>query len=376
MLNNETRLRARLDRGKLLAAITRTYDATTKKGKTLALGCFLLTLDKSNQMLVEATDLEISISDPCPVLDAESFGRILIPAAAFRDIIKRLPDDEVELLELDNFRLEIRAGESLSRLAGYDPADFPTIPTAKGEASRVWAADLQEIASAVGHAVCTDETKFSLLGVRAQWVEDSEGGGVLVGIATDGHRLALAGKRLDDPAPLFADGVTIPSKGIEAIKKLEGVLSICLSGGMLHIVQGELCLAIRLLDHTYPDARKVIPEDYSAVLSVNAGVLLAAVDRVRLLATKNVVLLDLQGETLIIKAESERGDSLDAVPVVCEGPDLTIRLDARYLLDAVGSLGGGEIFIKYQDGASPLLLLPAELSGFDERVLVLMPRNL
>lgn len=372
----ETRLRGRLERAPLLAVLNRVIEATASKSKLPSLGCFLLSLDRTDRMLVQATDLEVSIEDTCPVIEAESFGRVMVPAGAFRDIVKRLPEDEIEILELDNYRLEIRAGESLSRLAGYDPAPFPEIPVSSGEALEVWASDLQAIASAVGHAICKDETKVNLLGLHLQWTESATGDGVLVGTATDGHRLALAGKRLEAPAPIFAAGVLVPRKGIEAIKKLEGELALSLTGSALHVSRGELRLVIRLPEGIFPDPRRVIPEDLPGVFTVDGELLEEAVDRVRLLASENTVNLELDGETLLLKAESERGDSLDSVPAASETGPLSTRLDARYLLDALGSLGGGEIVVKYKDEGAPILLLPGDLSGFDERVLVIMPRRL
>jgi len=356
------------------AVLTRASAVAPKRPSILILSHVLLRVSGEN-LFVSATDLEISIQLPCLLIHCETPGWIALPAAKLKDLVEMLPDETVELRLLDNFRAEITSGEHVSRLAGMDPLGFPSFsPAEEAECSPIHADDLHRIIKAVSHAISSDASALHLNGIFFQAESD-----MLCGIATDGHRVSMAGKRIDDISDWgrLAGGVIVPRRGVEEIKRLPSSrIDLYVGKSSLDLLQCDTSLLVRLVDGTYPAWRNYIPKDYKSFFTVDSGALIDAVNRVSLLSDGGSVRFEAKDETLFLYAESATNEAIDSISYIPGGnseEELSFRFNSRYLLDALGSLGGGYVVFKYRDANSPFLLFPADYGRWDERMELVLP---
>ncbi len=67
------------------------------------------------------------------------------------------------------------------------------------------------------------------------------------------------------------------------------------------------------------------------------------------------------------------GDAREELDVDYAGEKLSIAFNARYLMDAVSSLGSKEVRLSFQDGLSPVKLVPTE---DNDTLAVVMPMRI
>lgn len=363
----------------LCAGLSRAGSVAPKKSSIPILTHVLLRAGEDH-LSVSATDLEVFVQLPCPLITIEKQGKVALPAAKLKELVEVLPGETVGLRLLDNFRVEITSRDHISRMAGMDPSEFPQFSIAvEPETSEIHADELHQIIAAVSHAISSDPSRPYLNGIFFQVTQD-----LLHGIAIDGHRISVAGKRVDgvsDWGTRLAAGAIVPRRGVEEIKRLDDKnLDLHLGKASLDLIQGDSSLLVRLIDGQYPDWKWHIPTDCPSFFTVDNAPLVDAINRVRLLSDGGHVRIDLRDDTLFLHAESATNEALDSVPCMPgkDQPedDLSVRFNSRYLLEALGSLGSGNIVFKYRDATSPFLLLPADYGRWDERTELVLPLRL
>ena len=355
----------------LLKALQRVA-GTAKRNRTMPiLSCVLLVADE-NKISLTAFDLEIGIRVSClDSVQVESAGKVAVPFTKILDLVKVLPEEEVSLDLLDNFRLQVTSGESISRIGCFDPAEFPSIGSdsrKKWKSFSLYSDDLQALLGSCLHSMSSDEEKYNLCGVYLT-LEN----GLLVAVSTDGHRLSLAGREFEDmPGP--GTGVIIPAKGVEEIMRLPSDhMGLHLGPNVLEVVQGDLFLSIRLVEGEFPGFRKAIPADLPHYCSFGRADLVDAIGRVRLLSLKNTISILIETNALILKASNDSDEGIDSIVSKTAGANTAFKINGKYLLDALSSFEGSEVILKYHDGLSSIVLLPANFDKWDERLAVIQP---
>ena len=175
-------------------------------------------------------------------------------------------------------------------------------------------------------------------------------------------------------------GIIVPRKAIGELGKLlaeeSGDVQIALSNYKIRFALGDLVLTSLLIEGTYPDYERVIPQENDKCLEVEAPVLMAAVDRVAVVSEKSrAVKLSISKNKIVVSAtsaenENEKSSAEDEIEVKYDGDNVDIGFNYRYLLDVLGQIKGGLVQIAMLDSNSPTVL--TDLS--DANVLfVLMP---
>jgi len=337
------------------------------KSKVFPILSHVLLEARDGKLIVSASDLEVGMRVTTDEgLSVEKDGAIAVRADQLREIVGVLPGDEVGLKVLDNCRLEIVAGDFISKIAGRPRDEFPAIEGKgkKMESFSLHSDDLKAFVGACAHSMSTDETKAHLCGIYLH-TED----GKLIAVSTDGHRVSLASRGLEG-LPAFS--VVVPRKGVEELLKLESDhLGLHVGQNSLEVIQGGTFLSIRLVEGDYPSYRRAIPSDYPNYCTVGRETLIDAVVRVRLFSSKNSMQMKIWEKGITLGASKEGDEGTDWVPCKRNGGGVSIKVDARYLLESLNALAGADVVLKYRDDLSPLVMLPADFGKWDERLAVL-----
>ena len=223
------------------------------------------------------------------------------------------------------------------------------------------AADLKRLIEKTRFAISTEETRYYLNGIYLHAAE-SHGKPVLRAVATDGHRLA----QVELPLPAGAKdmpGVIVPRKTVAELAKLaedgDGDVRIELSPSKIRVTTARVVLTSKLIDGTFPDYERVIPQGNDKTMEVDNHAFAEAVDRVSTLSSdkgRAVKLSITDGKLTLSVNNPDSGSASEELPVEYGFDPLEIGFNARYLLDISGQLEGGTAEFQLADPGSPTMI--------------------
>ena len=362
-------------RGDLLATLYWAQSIVERRNTMPILANALIDAQKGKIQLA-ATDLEVGVRGE---VDGEivKAGTLTVNAKKLYEIVREIPNEQIQLKRLENDWVEIRSGKSIFKIVGMDAREFPQFPgfDAKGQVT-VPANIIRGMIERTIFAVSTDETRYSLNGV---FVEETSGGTVRM-VSTDGHRLAFEEQTLG--ALGLSKGVILPRKGLGELKKLlengdEGVITIGFRENMALVSKDKVDLFMRLIDGDFPDYTKVIPKGNPNLAKIDHGELLQALRRVSILSSERYkgVKMEFSDNNISISANNpDLGEAVEEIDAEYKGAPISIGFNARYILDVLGVLGShGEISIELKDELSPSVIRKSDKAGY---LYVLMPMRL
>lgn len=363
-----------IERNLLLKALAHTQSIVERR-QTIPVLANVLIEATGSSVLLKATDSEIEIQENISANILEQ-GAVTAPAHKLYDIVNKLPDGcELTLsLNEENRVLSLVAGRAKFSLPTLPAEDFPTLQQAELPYHfELASSELLYLLNKTSFAISLEETRYNLNGIYLHAKEGETP--LLAAVATDGHRLALSSVSLPVGATGMP-GVIIPRKTIAEITKLAGEsennLDISLSNNQICFRLGSVILLSRLIDGTYPDYEKVIPNANDKVLLVDADNFAKVVSRVSVIQEKSRgIKLSLQTNVLTVFIDvTDEGAAEDELEVSYENEAFEIGFNFRYLLDILSQLKGVTARLVLKDSSSPIIVEDSAQSG---ALFVLMP---
>src|SRR5690606_16196571 len=152
-----------------------------------------------------------------------------------------------------------------------------------------------------------------------------------------------------------------------------GAIAVGVSESKVRFDIGTVTLTSKLIDGTFPDYARVIPQSNDKELKVSNAQFMSAVDRVSTIASERgrAVKLNIAGDKLVLSVNNpEGGSATEELGVEYAAAPLEIGFNARYLLDIAGQLESDSAVFKLADPGSPTMVR----DGADDGALyVLMP---
>ncbi|MBX7144859.1 MAG: DNA polymerase III subunit beta [Oligoflexia bacterium] len=372
-----------ISKAELTKALFATESIVEKRATMPILSNVLLSAT-DGKLKISATDLEITALTSVPA-KVKSGGSTTVNAKVFSDIVRELPDSDINLKLSEGERLSITTKGTTLRMNGVSAEEYPSLPGVGFEArSKVSAKEFLEMINKTIYAVSQDETRFILNGVCFEMIGDGKGKKAdrsLRLVATDGHRLAMITrpiKGLD-----FSERVVVPRKGLSEVRKLisfeeDREIGLDIREGFLLIETPSGKVSMRLLDGEFPDYNQVIPKQEGTRAKLNGEDLSQALRRVALMVTDKgkCVRLDFTDKALRISSSSpELGEAREELAVEYAGKPLSVGFNAKYVLDITASLAenknlvielNGELgpgrFFADGDESSVAIVMPMRLS--------------
>lgn len=370
-------MKLKIERSALLKSLGHIQSVVEKRNTIPILSNVLMDCE-GGHLNMAATDLDLAISERV-VAETGTAGGITAPAHTLYDIVRKLPDGaQVELAyDEESQRLKISAGRSRFTLSCLPREDFPVMTEGDLPHSfEVAAANLKRLIDKTRFAVSTEETRYYLNGIYLHLAQDDEGAAVLRGVATDGHRLA----RFDMAQPdglTEMPGVIVPRKAVGELRKLleefEGDIKVSLSETKIRFSFDDVVLTSKLIDGTFPDYSRVIPEGNDKIMEVDSKQLAEAVDRVSTISTEKTrsIKLSMSEGNLTLSVNSpEHGTAKEEMAATYSSEDMEIGFNSRYLLDILSQIEGDVAQVVLADSTAPTIL--RDLTD-DGALYVLMP---
>jgi DNA polymerase-3 subunit beta len=374
-LHEGAAMRVTVERSHLLKSLGHVHRVVERRNTIPILSNVLLRAEGA-RLLLKATDLDVEATETVPA-DIGQAGATTVPAQILFDIVRKLPDGaEVSLDTGDGAQLALRSGRSKFTLQVLSESDFPDLAT--GEfATRftLTASALKKLIERTQFAISTEETRYYLNGIYLHVVIVADKP-MLRAVATDGHRLAQA--QIDAPAGSEAmAGVIVPRKTVGEVQKLmedpDADVTVELSDTKIRFTIGAIVLTSKLIDGTFPDYVRVIPQGNDKILKVDRSEFAGAVDRVSTISSERgraVKLALADGHMVLSVNNPDSGSAVEELGVDYPADAIEIGFNSRYLLDVTGQLETGTAEFRFADPGSPTLITDV---GEANALYVLMP---
>ncbi|WP_409343679.1 DNA polymerase III subunit beta [Paenibacillus sp. MBLB4367] len=320
-----------------------------------------------------ASDTDISIQSHIPneidneqVVTLYTKGSVVLPAKFFMEIVRKLPSDTIEIEVTNHFHTTIRAGTSEIQMVGLDPEEYPVLPSLEENKVISMASDLlKAMIKQTAFAVSTSETTPILTGVL--WtLSDNQ----LKFTACDRHRLASREVNMETPSEQQFQNIVISGKTLNELNKIlpdqNMLVDIVVSDNQVLFRLNNILFYSRILDGTYPDMTKVIPQSFQTELVIKAKLLTEAIDRAYLLSREektNIVKMVMKEDYTIEISSSSTELGKVTETLACEqltGDLLRISFNSKYMMDALKALDSDSIRFRFTGPMSPIIITPED----------------
>ena len=318
-----------------------------------------------------ATDGELSISKS---VKAEVFeeGDVCVPGKLFSDFIGKLSGEEV-CIATGEKGVEISYRDAGTFLQSLPAEEFPRIDFTVGENSfTMKQQSLKKIIAETTFCCATDDSRPILKGCLMEFKDELEM------CALDGYRLACT--KAEIVTKSGEKSIICPARTLSEISKLlEGEseeITLYTQGGMLLVKEGDTTVVSRLYQGEFIRKENVIPTRFTTVVTMKREEIIASAERAAILIRgdkNNLVTLDIGAESVKISSVSDYGNVAETVKAAVEGTEITISMNAKFLLDALRALEEEEVVLSFNGAVSPFIL--QNLERKDSLYLILPVRN-
>ena len=343
----------------------------SSKAQLPILSNILLATDKG-RLKLSATNLETGINYWLGA-KIEKEGAISVPAKTLTEFVSLLPPEKVQL-EVKDSTLNIVSGSYSANLVGLPASEFPVVPSLKEE--KTFSFSPEELLKGISQtifAASQDEGRPVLTGVLFQLKDED-----LILVATDGYRLSFrkmkAGKNLKEVKE-FQRGLIIPARVLGEVEKIisgsqqkeEISLAITSSSNQIIFVTPEAEIVSRLIEGSFPEFEKIIPEKWTTKVVLEKEGFLRAVRTASIFAREsaNIVKFKIQNSKFKISANAPQvGDNLIELEAKQEGEENSIAFNSRFILDFLNSTEANEISFEMTTSLNPGIFRPAGDSSY------------
>ncbi|UWR33517.1 DNA polymerase III subunit beta [Sulfitobacter sp. W027] len=351
-----------IERAALLKAVSQAQSVVERRNTIPILANVLIEAEGSD-VSFRATDLDIEVVDKVAA-QVERAGATTVSATLLHEIVRKLPDGALINLTADTAagRLTVEAGRSNFSLATLPREDFPVMASSEYASNfSAPAPVLRRLFDKSKFAISTEETRYYLNGVYLH-IADAESGKALRCVATDGHRLA----RIDAAMPEGAaemPGVIVPRKTVGELRKLldddEMEIAVSVSETKIRFATPGITLTSKVIDGTFPDYTRVIPQGNTRKMEVDAADFARAVDRVATVSSERsrAVKLQLDEDRLVLSVNApDSGAAEEELAVAYADERLEIGFNAKYLLEIASQVDRENAVFLFNSSGDPTLM--------------------
>ena len=362
-----------VDRETLLKPLQQVIGVVERRQTLPVLGNLLMVAGNDG-LVITATDLEVEIQSRVGI-EIDEPGEITLPARKLVDICKALPEGARIQFSITDQKAQIRSGKSRFTLATLPAADFPLVETIKGDCSFTIPQNrLKELIERTQFSMAQQDVRYYLNGLM---LEISNG--LLRGVATDGHRLALCDMPVDIRVSETRQ-VIVPRKGIQELLRLlesnDELVQVDVGSNHIGISNADIRFSSKLVDGRFPDYDRVVPKGGDKLVLADRELLRQALSRTSILSNEKYRGIRLNLEKNIIKIQAhnpEQEEADEEFEVDYAGAGLEIGFNVTYLLDVLSSVRSDHVEITLSDSNSSCLMREP---GTEQYRYVVMPMRL
>ena len=340
-------------------------------------GILIQTNDKEIKMTTYDLEIGIEYIMQCNVIEN---GSTVVNATMFSEIIRKLPDSEINISVNENDLLIIECEGALYKLATMNPDEFPELPKIDVNHSiTLEQSALKNMIRKTIFAVSADENRPVFLGCLFE-VKDNK----LNVVAVDGFRLAL--RTINLPVPVEDFKAVVPAKTLNEVIKIVSdsfeEIKVGISENQALFEMENCKLVTRLLDGEFLNYNSVIPNNWQTRIKVNRSDLLNSFERISLISSSSIekekkypVKVSVDIGKMTISCTNQTGDAKEEIYISTEGKYLEAGFNPKYFLDCLKAIDDEEIYIEFGTNISPCLVKSIENEEYVYMILPIRLKN-
>ena len=326
------------------------------------LNCIKFDLTEDGLYLM-STDNEIAIKtfiDKDKIDNIEEKGELVISGKYIFDIIRKLGNEIVNIEEVIDSQILITTSTSSFKLNCNNVSEFPNLDLEFNKSPIIINQQLfKKTINQTIFATSTQESRPVLTGINFKIKN-----GKLVCTATDSYRLACKELELNDNEIGDTD-IIAPARNLMEVVKL---LNSDDDNVELHVFANKvvfrfnsITMMTRLINGSYPDTTKLIPDNFSLIVKVNLNKFYNAIDRASLLTNeeeKNIIKLETKDDFLIISSNIPEIGNVEEKVELLEKVENNIKIafSSKYMMDAIKVFEGEDIALKFNGEIKPIII--------------------
>lgn len=328
-----------------------------------------LTLTASDNDITIQTFISADNKD----MEIEKEGSIIIQGKYVLDIVRKLPDEFINIEVIDELKILIYAENSEFNLNGINQKEYPNVALENSKNFvKINTKLFKTIINQTAFATSTDESRPILTGINIKITGD-----ILECSATDSYRLAKKQAKLNEIAGETYN-IIVPGKNIVEFMKIlnEGneELEIHIFSNKVLFKQNNLLFQSRLVSGNYPNVNNLIPSDSFLKITANLSNLYDVIDRASILTSdkeKNIVTLETNKNLLIVRSSSaEIGRVEEKMNITKDNEEeIKISFSAKYMMDALRSFEGDTVELAFEGEVKPIIIKDVEDPNLTQLVL-------
>ncbi len=319
---------------------------------------------KQDGLTLTASDNDITIQTFIPVdkddMTIEKEGIIIIQGKYILDIVKKLPDEFINIEVIDDLKILIYTENSEFNLNGISQSEYPKINLEEKEDfvsinNRIFKAIVNQTAFATSN----DESRQILTGINFKI-----NGNIMECNATDSYRLAR--KVITLPTPSEENyNVVVPGKNVIEFSRIlndnDNNIEIHIFNNKILFKYDNIIFQSRLISGSYPNTSNLFPNDCILKVTANLNDLYDVIDRASILTSdreKNIVTLETNDNTLIMRSSSAEIGRVEEKMAIEKDNDENIKISfsARYMMEALRSFTGDKVELSFVGEIKPIII--------------------
>lgn len=317
---------------------------------------------KEDGLTLTASDNDITIQTFIPkdeeTMTINETGSIIIQGKYILDIVRKIPDKNINLEVFDEMKIIISTDNSEYNLNGINKREYPNINLEENKNPlKIDSRTFKNMINQTAFATSTDESRPQLTGINFKINVDE-----LECNATDSYRLARKCIKLEQNVDNNYN-IVIPSKNIVEFSKIidDEEIEIHIFNNKILFKANNLLFQSRLINGSYPNTSNLLPTDSMLKITAKIDALYNVIDRVSILTSdkeKNIVTLETNGNTLIMRSSSvEIGRVEEKMPITKDREDdIKISFSAKYMMEALKVLQGTDATISFVGEVNPIII--------------------
>ncbi len=317
---------------------------------------------KEEGLYLTATDSELTIQtfiEKKKIKNIESLGIIIIQSKYLVDIIRKMPEEDINIEVIDGLKIKIYTNKNQYSLNCLDPKEYPKFKIEDSKTPIILESDvLKNLISQTAFAISTQESRPLLTGINFKIIGD-----LLEVTATDSYRLAK--KSIKIPIVMNEElNIVIPGKNLIEFDKIlteNKPVEVHIFTSKILFKYDNIIFQSNLLSGTYPNTANLIPTDFELIIDVSLNEYYDAIDRAALLTQnkdKNIVKMNIEDKDMKISSyASEIGKVEETVNIKKNNKNnLEISFSARYMLEALRTIKEAKILILLNTDIKPIII--------------------
>lgn len=348
----------------LYEAVNTVSKAATVKSPMPVLDGILISSDEDS-IILTANNLELGIQCKIPADVIEEGSVVVADARVFSEIIRKLPNDTININVKENMSTTIKCLNSVYQIMSLVSAEFPELPFVNDENEiTINAPTLKSMIRQTSYAIAIKNDKPVLTGSLFEVADNT-----LSVVSLDGFRLAVRKEyvNLKEHKKFILPGKTL-SEITKILKDEDEDVKIKVAEKYAMIEYGNTKIISRLIDGEYFNYKSIIPNDFKIKTTVSLSDIITCVERADPIVSvdvfKNPVKMTINDDSIAIDCMTSTGMVKDVIEIEpCKG-EIEIGFNQRYLHDALAACECDIINMYFNGSLNPLIIMPNEGDKF------------